>query len=174
MEFNVKSTIEILEKTPAVLENLLGGLSEKWLTANEGPETFSPFDVVGHLIHGEKTDWVPRMELILSDKPDKTFQPFDRFAQFAESEGKTLPQLLAEFRTLRERNLETLQSKQLTAADLTKTGIHPTFGAVTLEQLLATWTVHDLGHLAQIARVMAKQYKHAVGPWVDFLPILTR
>lgn len=174
MEFDVKSTIEILEKTPAVLENLLGGLSEKWLTANEGPETFSPFDVVGHLVHGEKTDWVPRMQLILSDKPDKTFQPFDRFAQFAESEGKTLPQLLAEFRTLRERNLETLKSKQLTAADLAKTGIHPTFGAVTLEQLLATWTVHDLGHLAQIARVMSKQYKQAVGPWVDFLPILTR
>lgn len=174
MEFDVNNTIEILEKTPAVLENLLGDLSDRWLTANEGPETFSPFDVVGHLIHGEKTDWVPRMELILSDKPDKTFQPFDRFAQFAESEGKTLPQLLAEFRTLREHNLETLKSKQLTAADLAKTGIHPTFGAVTLEQLLATWTVHDLGHLAQIARVMSKQYKDAVGPWVDFLPILTR
>lgn len=174
MEFDVNNTIEILEKTPAVLENLLGDLSDSWLTANEGPETFSPFDVVGHLIHGEKTDWVPRMELILSDKPDKTFQPFDRFAQFAESEGKTLPQLLAEFRTLREHNLETLKSKQLTAADLAKTGIHPTFGAVTLEQLLATWTVHDLGHLAQIARVMSKQYKDAVGPWVDFLPILTR
>ncbi len=172
MDFDLKKTMEILERTPAVLENLLRGLSDEWIRNNEGENTWSPYDIVGHLIHGEKTDWIPRMEIILSGGSDKTFTPFDRFAQFEESRGKQIPQLLDEFRMLREKSLNILSSKSIGPDDLAKKGIHPVFGEVTLEQLLATWTAHDLGHLAQIARVMARQYTQAVGPWKAFLPIL--
>ena len=172
--YNLTESIVILSRTPFVLENLLQHLPIAWAMNNEGEDTFSPFDVVGHLIHGEKTDWVARMEIILSDKPDKIFERYDRFAQFKDSEGKTLNQLLAEFKTLREKNLEILKSKNLQEDDLLKTGMHPSFGAVTLKQLLSTWTVHDLSHIAQITRVMCKQYKEEVGPWVNYLPILTR
>ena len=172
--YKLTESIEILSRTPLVLESLLQHLPIPWVMNNEGKDTFSPFDVVGHLIHGEKTDWVARMEIILSDKPDKIFERYDRFAQFKDSEGKTLNQLLAEFKTLREKNLEILKSKNLKEDDLLKTGIHPSFGPVTLQQLLATWTVHDLSHIAQITRVMCKQYKEEVGPWVNYLPILTR
>lgn len=174
MQFDIHKSIEILSRTPAVIETLLQGLSADWIDANEGPETWSPFDVVGHLIHGEKTDWITRMELILSDKTNKTFEPFDRFAQFEESKGKSLAQLLSEFKELRKKNIQFLLSKQITSADLRRTGNHPAFGSVTLEQLLATWVAHDLGHIAQISRVMAKQYKEAVGPWKQFLPVLDR
>lgn len=174
MEFNLNKSIEILERTPQVLEVLLNGLSDDWLQNNEGEETWSPFDVIGHLIHGEKTDWIVRAEIILSNKPDKTFDLFDRFAQFEESKGKTISQLLTEFQDLRSQNLAILKSKNITSEDLSKTGIHQAFGAVTLEQLLATWVAHDLGHIAQIARVMAKQYKNEVGPWREYLPILDR
>jgi hypothetical protein len=174
MEFNLNKSIEILERTPKVLEVLLNGLSTVWIQNNEGGETWSPFDVVGHLVHGEKTDWIARMEIILSDKPDKTFAPFDRFAQFEESKGKTISQLLTEFQELRNQNLTLLKSKDIQPEDLSKTGIHPTFGEVTLEHLLATWVAHDLGHIAQISRVMAKQYIEEVGPWREFLPILDR
>ncbi|MBL7776093.1 MAG: DinB family protein, partial [Saprospiraceae bacterium] len=152
----------------------LDGLSDAWLFENEGPDTWSPFDIVGHLIHGEKTDWIPRMRIILSDGPDKTFTPFDRFAQFEASKGKTLRQLLGEFRDLRAANLNILRATPIGPDELAKTGIHPAFGPVTLEQLLATWTVHDLGHIAQVSRVLAKQYRSAVGPWEAYLPVLTR
>jgi DinB superfamily len=172
--YQLTESIGILSRTPFVLESLLQDIAIAWAFNNEGKDTFSPFDVVGHLIHGEKTDWVARMEIILSDKPDKTFETYDRFAQFKDSEGKTLNQLLVEFKTLREKNLGILKSKNLQENDLLKTGIHPSFGAVTLQQLLSTWTVHDLSHIAQITRVMSKQYKEEVGPWINYLPILTR
>ncbi|MCB0523607.1 MAG: DinB family protein [Saprospiraceae bacterium] len=172
MDFNLNKSIEILERTPAVLEQLLSGLSDSWLHTNEGPDTWSPFDVLGHLIHGEKTDWIPRMEIILSSNLDKHFEPFDRFAQMNSQKQRSLAELLLEFRTLREENIKVLKSKKLQESDLQRTGIHPAFGEVTLKQLLATWTVHDLNHLTQISRVMAGQYHAAVGPWQAYLKIL--
>lgn len=172
MNFDLNKSIEILERTPLAIEQLLSGSSEEWTMNNEGPETWSPYDVMGHLIHGEQTDWIGRMEIILSDKEDKTFVPFDRFAMFEESKGKTLSKLIDEFKAIRTKNIETLKSKNLSKADLNKKGIHPKFGEVTLSQLLATWVVHDLGHLGQISRVMAKQYKDAIGPWIEYLRIV--
>lgn len=172
MNFTAEKSIEILARTPAVLEAMLKDVSADWTTSNEGGETWSAFDVLGHLVHGEKTDWIPRAEIILSDAPDKTFEPFDRFAQFEESRGKTSAQLLDEFKSWRKRNIGVLRSKNLTAEDLNKKGVHPAFGEVTLAQLLAAWTVHDLDHVAQISRVMAKQYKEDVGPWAEYLGIL--
>ena len=172
MNFTVEKSIEILERTPEVLEAMLKNVSPEWTEKTEGGETWSVFDVLGHLVHGEKTDWIPRIEIILSGKPDKTFEPFDRFAQFEESKDKSLPQLLDEFKRLREKNIGVLRSKKLTDKNLNEKGIHPALGEVTLAQLLATWTVHDLDHIAQISRVMAKQYKEAVGPWVEYLKIL--
>lgn len=174
MEFDLKKSLEILERTPSVLEYLLRGISDDWSMSDEGEETFSPYDVIGHLIHGERTDWMVRMEIILSDSKDKTFEPYDRFAQFEESEGKSLNDLLTEFKVERDRNIRILLSKNLTERDLDKTGIHPKFGTVTLRQLLSTWTVHDLAHLAQISRVMAKQYTDEVGPWKEYLSILKK
>lgn len=174
MKYAISDAIAVLERTPAVLDCLLRGLPDVWTSPNEGPDTWSVFDVIGHLIHGEKTDWIPRARLILSDAPDKQFEPFDRFAQFQNSAGKTLPQLLDEFASLRSENLNALTSWNLQESDLEKTGIHPAFGAVTLRQLLATWVAHDCTHIAQIARVMAKQYKEEVGPWVAFLGILNQ
>jgi uncharacterized damage-inducible protein DinB len=172
MEFDLEKSIEILFRTPDVLDTLLAGLNEEWTSNNEGEDTWSPYDVLGHLIHGEKTDWVTRMEIILSDGLEKTFKPFDRFAQFEESKGKNLSQLLEEFKSVRKRNLEILESKNITIEDLSRKGIHSVFGEVTLQQLLATWIAHDLGHIGQIVRVMAKQYAKEVGPWQKYLPIL--
>ena len=172
MQFNTNKAIEILEKTPLALEQLLSGLSQEWIYSNEGAETWSPFDVMGHLVHGEKTDWIPRLEVILAENGTKTFTPFDRFAMLEESKGKEMDQLINEFKTLREKNLEILKSKQLTTEDHAKTATHPVLGEVTLSQLLSCWVAHDLGHLAQISRVMAKQYKEEVGPWIEFLGIL--
>jgi uncharacterized damage-inducible protein DinB len=172
MSFTFEKTIEILERTPVVLDAMLRGVSAEWTEETEGGETWSVFDVLGHLVHGEKTDWIPRMEIILSGRADKTFEPFDRFAQFNESEGKTLAELLDEFKALRQKNVGLLRSKKLTGEDLDETGAHPALGQVTLRQLLATWTVHDLDHVAQISRVMAKQYKEEVGPWTEYLRIL--
>lgn len=169
----MNKSIEILTNTPGVLESLLDGLSDEWLHSNEGMDTWSPYDIIGHLVQGESTDWMERMDIILN-RDDKHFRPFDRFAQFTESEGKSLSDLLIEFRELRQKNLETLKKIDLTEDKLNKIGIHPKFGEVTLKQLLSTWTVHDLNHLAQISRVMAKQYKEETGPWVEYLPILTR
>lgn len=174
MVFELNKSIEILERTPRVMSALLDGLNDEWITNNEGPETWTPYDVIGHLIHGEKTDWLVRANIILSDKPNKTFAPFDRFAQFEQSKGKSITQLLKEFQELRNRNLAELRSKNLLPEDLARTGIHPSFGSVTLGHLLATWVAHDLGHIAQITRVMAKQYKDEVGPWREFLPVLDR
>jgi len=174
MNFSLDKSIEILSSTPYLLETWLKGLGDEWVTKNEGPETWSPYDVVGHLIHGEKTDWIPRMQIILSDKADKTFEPFDRFAQFTESKGKTLKELIAEFKTLRQKNIQVLLSKNITSEMLDKEGRHPSLGKVTLRQLLSTWVVHDLEHIAQISRVMAKQYENQVGPWSEYLPILKK
>lgn len=172
MNFDLNKSIEILERTPTVLENMLSGLHDDWLVTNEGSDTWSPYDVIGHLIHGEKTDWIPRMKIILSESDDKNFIPFDRFAQFTESKDKTMAQQLAEFKQLRTKNLEYLRSLHIDEAAFDKKGIHPAFGEVSLRQLLATWTVHDLNHIVQISRVMAKQYKEAVGPWVEYLKVV--
>lgn len=172
MKFKITQAIEILERTPSTLGTLLDGLSEEWTENNEGEESWSPYDVVGHLIHGEKTDWIKRLEIVLADGGNKIFEPFDRFAQFEESKGKTLNQLLAEFKDIRTENLQYLKSKNINGNDFHKKGIHPVLGEATLENLLSTWVVHDLNHLSQISRVMAKQYKNSVGPWVEYLPIL--
>ncbi|HUS03833.1 MAG TPA: DinB family protein [Chitinophagaceae bacterium] len=171
MEFHLNKTIEILERTPKVLDELLSGLPGDWVMNNEGADTWSPYDIVGHLIHGEHTDWMGRLDTILH-KEDKRFVPYDRFAQFKESEGKDLQQLLSAFKQLRKDNLQKLKDLKLTDTDLDKTGIHPSFGEVTLRQLLSTWTIHDLTHIAQITRVMAKQYKEAIGPWLTYFLVL--
>jgi len=172
MNFNLEKSIEILERTPDVINTLLQNISDEWTTNNEGGESWSAYDIVGHLIHGELTDWIPRADIILSDNPNKAFTAFNRFAQFDESKGKSLQQLLDEFKLLRKKNIEHLKSKKITADALELQGIHPAFGEVTLAQLLSTWVVHDLNHIAQISRVMAKQYKEAVGPWTAYLRIL--
>ena len=172
MKFSLEKSLEILSRTPDVLEKLLQDLPKDWSHKNEGPGTWSAFDVIGHLIHGEKTDWIPRMNLILSDNPDRTFEPYDRFAQKKLSKGKTLEDLLSEFKTLREINIGYLKSVKLTKQDLNKKGIHPALGEVSLSELIACWTVHDLNHLSQISRTLAHQYETEVGPWKAFLGIL--
>jgi hypothetical protein len=172
MKFNLDKSIEILERTPGVLQKLLQGLSDDWIFRNEGPETFSPYDVVGHLIHGEKTDWRDRATMILEHGESKIFVPYDRFAQFEESKGKSLQQLLDEFEKLKAENLNWLRSLNLGENDFDKHGIHPSLGQVTLKQLLSTWVIHDLTHIAQAGRVMAKQYKEEMGPWVEYFRIM--
>jgi uncharacterized damage-inducible protein DinB len=172
MNFTLEKSIEILERTPGVLTAMLQNISAEWTSRNEGGQTWSVYDIIGHLIHGEKTDWIPRADIILSKKTDKNFEPFDRLAQLEESKGKSLTQLLDEFSLLRKKNIEYLRSKKLTSKHLEEKGIHPVFGEVTLSQLLSTWVVHDLNHIAQISRVMAKQYKAEVGPWIEYLRIL--
>jgi hypothetical protein len=175
MHFELAHGTAVLERTPATLRAMLAGLGPEWLDdATEGPETWSPWVIVGHLVHAERADWIPRAQMILSQGPSLRFPPFDRFAQFRESEGKSLEQLLDEFATLRAQNLATVAGWRLTEAQLSLEGDHPEFGAVTLRQLLATWVAHDLGHIAQIARVMAKQYREAVGPWRAYLPVMDR
>ena len=174
MDFDLPTGIAVLERTPHAFRALLAGLPSAWTDATEGPETWSPFDIVGHLIHGERTDWIPRAQLILDQGPQRRFTPYDRFAQFRESEGRSLADLLDEFAQLRARNLATLAGWRLTEAQLALEGEHPAFGPVTLRQLLATWVAHDLGHVAQTARVMAKQYREAVGPWRAYLPVMDR
>ncbi|NHM06933.1 DinB family protein [Flavobacterium sp. CYK-4] len=174
MDFNISQAITVLERTPKTLDFLLSGMEDSWIFNNEGEESWSPYDVLGHLIHGEKTDWIVRMDIILSDQPERTFATFDRFAQFESNKGKTFTALMEEFQSLRSTNINILKSKNLTDDDLAKTGIHPALGTVTLKELLATWVVHDLGHIAQISRVMAKQYQNEVGPWQVYLPILSR
>jgi hypothetical protein len=161
-----------LRRTPSTLSALLSGLPESWIRATEGPDTWSPYDVVGHLIHGERTDWIARARTILDHGESRTFDPFDRFAQFEESRGKTLDQLLEEFAALRGANVETLEGWNLTDDELGRTGRHPELGRVTLRQHLSTWVAHDLGHIAQIVRVMAKQYGEQVGPWREYLRIV--
>jgi hypothetical protein len=172
MDFNLDTGTAVLERTPNTLRSLLQGLPAAWTDATEGPDTWSPYVVVGHLIHGERTDWIPRAQIILAQGANRQFTPYDRFAQFRESEGKTLAQLLDEFGELRAANLQTLASWQLTDAQLSLEGLHPAFGAVTLRQLLACWVAHDLGHIVQVARVMAKQYRDAIGPWTAYLSVM--
>jgi hypothetical protein len=173
MNFDLALSTDVLRRTPATLRALLDGLDEPWVRGTEGPETFSPFDVVGHLIDGEETDWIPRARIILARGPDLRFDPYDRFRHFARNAGRSLASLLDEFARLREANLELLGGWELTERELDLPGEHPSLGRVTLRQLLAAWVVHDLGHLAQVARVMAKQYREQVGPWVPYLPVLT-
>ena len=173
MNFDLDVSIEVLRRSPATLQALLDGLDEPWVRGVEGPETFSAFDVVGHLIDGEETDWIPRARIILAQGPDLRFEPYDRFRHRMRNAGRSLASLLAEFARLRAANLKLLRSWNLTARELELPGDHPALGRVTLRQLLATWVVHDLGHVAQVARVMAKQYRDEVGPWVPFLPVLT-
>lgn len=172
--FELAEAIEILRRTPRTLDDMLRGLSAPWLTQNEGGESWSPFDIMGHLVHGEHTDWVARARMILQEGESRTFDKFDRTAMFRESQGKTIDQLLDEFAALRRANLLTVEEWRLKRTDYTRTGTHPAFGRVTLAQLLSTWAVHDLSHVAQICRVMARQYREAVGPWVEYLPILTK
>ena len=174
MRFELAEAIAVLERTPGTFRALLAGLPDAWTAPNEGPETFSAFDNLGHLIHGERTDWMPRARIILAQEPGRRFEPFDRFAHYRESEGKTISQLLDELAQLRAANLETLRGWKLSDRELALEGEHPALGRVTLRQLLANWVVHDLGHLAQPARVMAKQYREEVGPWREYLPILDR
>jgi hypothetical protein len=174
MDFDLGTGIAVLERTPATLRAMLSGLPAAWLDGTEGPDTWSPYVVVGHLIHGERTDWIPRAKIILAQGAERRFTPFDRFAQFRESQGKPLDVLLDEFAELRGQNLATLRGWRLSDAQLALEGEHPDFGAVSLRQLLATWVAHDLGHLAQAARVMARQYRDAVGPWRAYLPIMDR
>jgi hypothetical protein len=174
MEFDLTTGIAVLERTPQTLRAMLAGLPSTWTEATEGPATSSPYDIVGHLIHGERTDWIPRAQIILAQGANRRFTPFDRFAQFRESQGKSLADLLDEFARLRAENLVTLAGWRVTEAQLALEGEHPAFGPVTLRQLLATWVAHDLGHVAQTARVMAKQYREAIGPWRAYLPIMDR
>ena len=173
MDFNLEQAMDVLRRTPATLRALLDGAAEPWIRGREGPDTFSAFDNIGHLIDGEETDWIPRARLILAGGPSVRFEPYDRFRHLTRNTGRSLDSLLSEFARLRSANLELLQSWQLTPAQLGRQGEHPTLGPVTLEQLLAAWVVHDLGHIAQVARVMAKQYREEVGPWVVSLPVLT-
>jgi hypothetical protein len=174
MEFDLPTGIAVLERTPAIVREMLSGLPSSWLTSTEGPETWSPYDIVGHLVHGERADWIPRARIIVAQGENRRFTPFDRMAQFRESKGKSLDVLLNELATLRAESLTTLRGWNLTDAQLALEGEHPEFGRVTLRQLLATWVTHDLGHIAQIARVMAKQYREAIGPWRAYLPIVDR
>jgi uncharacterized damage-inducible protein DinB len=172
--FVLEDAVAVLERTPATLRTLLSGLPDAWIHRNEGPDTFTAFDNIGHLIHGERADWIVRARIILAQGADRRFDPYDRFAQVRESAGKSLAQLLDEFDALRAENVATVRGWRLTAREFALEGEHPAFGRVTLQQLLATWVVHDLGHIAQVARVMAKQYGEEVGPWREYLPVLTR
>jgi uncharacterized damage-inducible protein DinB len=174
LRFSLDDAVPVLRRTPEILRVWLSDLPDSWTMTDEGPETWSPFDIVGHLIHGERTDWMDRVELILAHGDRRPFVPFDRFAQFTASRGKSLGQLLDTFAELRTSNLIRLQSLRLTPEDFDRPGRHPELGSVNLGQLLATWVAHDLNHLGQIARVMGRQYTDAVGPWLEYLPLLTR
>ena len=174
MEFRLEQSMEILERTPAVLDGLLRGLSGEWIRGNEGLETWSPFDVLGHLIHGARTDWMPRLHFILEYGASRPFDRFDRFAIFHESQGKTADELLDLFAGLRRACLRALHNLKLAPDDFKRRGSHPELGVVTLGQLVATWAAHDLDHLCQIARVIAWQYAAATGPWSAYLGAITR
>ncbi len=173
MQFDLTQAIQVLARTPKSLHVLLADQADGWIRGNEGAESFSPFDVIGHLIDGEETDWIPRARIILAQGPDPRFTPYDRFRHKTRNVGRSMNSLLEEFTRLRGDNIDLLRSWNLTRADLTLPGNHPSLGRVSLEQLFASWVVHDLGHIAQISRVMAKQYRESVGPWVAYLPVLT-
>ena len=171
-EHNLQHTLSLLTRTPVALDALLRDLPETWTFRNEGENTWSAFDVVGHLIHGERTDWMVRTKVILQFGEDQPFERFDRWAQVRESQGKSLGQLLDEFARLRSENLDELRALNLRPEDLERRGRHPVLGVVTLSELLATWAAHDLTHLHQISRIMAHQYREAVGPWTQFLGVM--
>lgn len=172
MQFNLSEATQILQRTPPTLASMVAGIPQTWLKANEGSGTFSCYDVVGHLIHGELTDWIPRVKIILEHGEAKAFEPFDRFAQFREDQSRPVQALLEQFAFLRGENVRTLEGLNLTSEDLARRGTHPELGPVTLGQLLSSWVVHDLSHLSQVARVAAKQYAHEVGPWHAYMSIL--
>lgn len=172
--FVLSEAVTILQRTPATLNTLLRGLPENWTAGHEGGETWSPFDVLGHLVHGERTDWMPRVHILLEHGETMTFPRFDRLAQFQSSRGRTLPELLDEFASLRQSSLRDLDALRLSTQDLDRTGRHPAFGVVTLRQLLSTWVAHDLDHIVQISRVLAKQYTDEVGPWREYLGVINR
>lgn len=172
MQQNLQNTIALLSRTPRALDALLRDLPEDWIFRNEGDKTWSTFDVLGHLIHGERTDWMPRARMVLQFGESKAFEPFDRWAQVRESQGKSLPQLLDEFSSLRAENLRELRDLNLRSEDFERRGRHPALGVVTLSQLLAAWAAHDLTHVHQLSRIMAHQYREAVGPWSAYLGVL--
>ena len=172
MSHNLDDTISLLSRTPATLNTLLRDLPDTWTLRNEGENTWSAYDVVGHLVHGERTDWIPRVRCILKHGEARAFEPFDRFAQVRESQGKSLARLLDEFAELRSKNLDELRALNLRPQELERRGLHPSLGAVTMSELLATWAAHDLTHLHQISRLMAHQYQEIVGPWTRYLGVL--
>lgn len=174
MKFQIEKAVEILSQTPATIKSLLGNLSDDWTKNAANPDSWNPFDIVGHLIHGEETDWIPRAEVILAQGKNLTFEPFDRFAQFEISKDKTLKQLLEDFAELRNKNISKLREMNLTEENLKLKGIHPELGEVTLEQLIATWAVHDLTHIKQIVTVLADKYAENVGAWKNYLSILQK
>ena len=170
--FALDEAVAVLARTPAALDALLRGLPNAWIAATEGPDTWSPFDVIGHLVHCERADWMPRARIILEHGEARTFDPLDRLAQFTASQGRTLAELLDEFAALRRQNLDDLRALNLTEEDLDRRGRHPAFGPVTLRQLLATWMTHDLDHIVQISRTLARQYTGEVGPWREYLRVV--
>lgn len=172
MKFNINKSLQILNRTPAVIEVLLKDLDEEWIINNEGGETWSPFIVTGHLVYAEKTNWIPRVKAIVDEQSDRKFPLFNRFGQFEDSKGKSLDDLIEEFKNLRKENISILKNIITDETLLDKRGIHPEFGEVELRQLLSTWVVHDLAHLSQITRVMAKQYKEAIGPWTAYFSVV--
>lgn len=172
MEFKLDDAVILLGKTPSTLRTMLEQLPSQWINSNQGDGSWSPFDVLGHLIHGEQADWIPRAKIIIEFGENRTFDVFDRFAQFDHSRGKTIDELLTEFETLRQDGLAELAKMNLSEVDLNRTGTHPEFGRVTMKQLLATWVAHDLSHITQISRTMARQYTEAVGPWRAYLSVL--
>lgn len=174
MNFDLEKSMEVLERTPAAIAALLDGLSNNWVMASEGPGTWSPFDVVGHLLYAETENWPYRLSVFFSTNGDSAFKRFDRFAQDALYKGKTLETITAAFIAARKENLTALRARNISAADLQRTAIHPDLGEVSLENLLATWTAHDLAHIVQLSRVMAKQYTDAVGPWKKNFSLLNR
>jgi hypothetical protein len=171
-EFSLADAISLLTRTPGTLDALLRGLPDAWIQCNEGKDTWNAFDIVGHLICGERTDWMPRVRIILENGETRAFDPFDRLAQSRESQGRSLEQLLDEFARLRQENLIALQALNLGPEALTRRGKHPELGVVTLSELLATWVTHDLTHIHQLSRLMAHQYRDAVGPWSVYLGVL--
>jgi len=172
MQFDLDKSIQVLERTPRVIEQLLSGLDDTWVHYDRGPDTWSPFDVLGHLIHGEKTDWIPRMRIILEHRINHPFPPFDRYAMLIDNKGKKLRDLLALFKQLRAANVMALRQAKLSERRLNLRGTHPELGQVSLKQLIAAWVVHDLNHIDQIARIMAWQYRHQVGPWREYMSVL--
>jgi hypothetical protein len=172
MQFNLSDAAQILQRTPAVLTEMVGAVPDNWIKTTEGVGTWSCYDIVGHLIHGELTDWIPRARIILKHGEAKTFEPFDRCAQFREDQTRPIGALLDQFAFMRGENLNILQGLRLSSDDLARRGTHPELGTVTLGQLISTWAVHDLSHISQIARVTAKQYSHEVGPWHQYMSIL--